>query len=81
MFAKVKPQVFLDSLTMEPNGETNVLKAVLKDEGGRICRSFEDDNCKRPFSWRDLSDLPYGIYTLELSNGCDEMKMKLVKRI
>jgi hypothetical protein len=32
-------------------------------------------------TWTGLNDLPYGKYTLELSQGEDEMKMNLVKRI
>jgi hypothetical protein len=31
--------------------------------------------------WRGLNNLPYGVYTLELTQGDDELKMKLVKRI
>jgi len=28
-----------------------------------------------------LNNLPYGVYTLELTQGGDEMKMRLVKRV
>jgi len=31
--------------------------------------------------WRGLNNLPYGVYTLELTQGNDEMKMRLVKRV
>ena len=31
--------------------------------------------------WEGLNELPYGVYTLEVSQGADEMKMRLVKRI
>jgi hypothetical protein len=31
--------------------------------------------------WGGLNDLPYGVYTLEISQGQDEMKMRLVKRV
>ena len=36
---------------------------------------------EQTLTWRGLNDLPYGIYTLELSQGEDELKMRLVKRI
>ncbi len=32
-------------------------------------------------TWKGLNDLPYGVYTLELSQGDDEMKMRLIKRV
>ena len=32
-------------------------------------------------TWKGLNDLPYGVYTLELSQGEDEMKMRLIKRV
>jgi hypothetical protein len=28
-----------------------------------------------------LNTLPYGVYSLELSNGDEELKMRLVKRV
>lgn len=38
-------------------------------------------NDKEELTWSGLNDLPYGRYTLELSQGDDEMKMNLVKRV
>ena len=38
------------------------------------------DNQKQIY-WPGLNDLPYGQYTLELSQGEEEMKMNLVKRV
>lgn len=86
MFAKVKPQVFLDTLVLELfSPQNDCLKAVLKDEGGSVCRSVQtetlEQNQNPSFTWNGLNDLPYGIYTLELSQGESEMKVKLVKRI
>jgi hypothetical protein len=84
MFAKVKPTVFIDSLKFEltAQGETS-LKAILRDEKGCVCSTLEatmplKDN---ELVWRGLNNLPYGVYTLELTQGDDEMKMRLVKRI
>jgi hypothetical protein len=84
MFAKVKPQVFLDSLILEVfSPQNNSLKAVLKDERGSVCRSVQTETIVQTpsFTWNGLNDLPYGIYTLELSQGEEEMKVRLVKRV
>ena len=84
MFAKVKSSVFIDALQLQldsPKG--NCIRAVLKDDQGSICRSIERDIAtgREELTWGGLNDLPYGKYTLELSQGEDEMKMNLVKRI
>lgn len=84
MFAKVKSSIFIDALQLElfaPNGES--LRGVLKDEEGSVCRTMEKKHLKdrEHLTWSGLNDLPYGVYTLELSHGEDEMKMRLVKRV
>jgi hypothetical protein len=85
MFAKIKPSIFIDALQLElsaPHG-SNFLRGVLRDDKGSICSTFSRDimNEKEHFTWTGLSHLPYGKYTIELSQGEDEMKMNLVKRI
>lgn len=84
MFAKVKSSVFIDALQLEltaPNGEC--VRGVLKDDTGTVCRTIEKNipQDRRELTWNGLNDLPYGQYTLELSQGEDEMKVKLVKRV
>ncbi|MFI5132886.1 MAG: hypothetical protein ACHQEB_01055 [Chitinophagales bacterium] len=84
MFAKVKSSIFIDALQFElfaPKG--NCLRGVLKDDKGSVCSTLERDlaSDREHVTWSGLNDLPYGVYTLELSHGEDEMKMKLVKRI
>jgi hypothetical protein len=84
MFAKVKSSVFIDALQLEftaPNGQC--IRGVLKDDKGSVCRTIKKDisNDRRELTWNGLNDLPYGQHTLELSQGEDEMKMKLVKRV
>ena len=84
MFAKVKSTVFIDALKFELIAQANSsLRAVIKNEEGSICSILETtlpiDNYE--FTWNGLNELPYGVYTLELSHGEDEMKMRLVKRI
>ena len=85
MFAKVKSTVFIDSLKLElttPIVDSS-LKAILRDDKGCVCSTLETSMPVRnnEVIWRGLNNLPYGVYTLELSQGDDEMKMKLVKRI
>ncbi|TAH05161.1 MAG: hypothetical protein EAZ16_03140 [Sphingobacteriales bacterium] len=84
MFAKVKYPVFIDALKLElANCSSSCLRAVLKDEGGRICGTLEATlpEQEREITWRGLNHLPYGVYTLEVSQGEDEMKTRLVKRV
>ncbi|HET9056135.1 MAG TPA: hypothetical protein VFN30_04730 [Chitinophagaceae bacterium] len=84
MLAKVKSSVFIDSLTIEfENISSSLLKAVLRDEKGKICSSVETEmeESQKFYSLYGLSDLPYGVYTLELSHGSNEQKMRLVKRV
>lgn len=84
MFAKVKSSVFIDTLQLQLNApKGNCLRGVLKDDKGSVCRTIERDIVteKEELTWDGLSDLPYGRYTLELSQGDDVMKMNLVKRV
>jgi hypothetical protein len=84
MFIKVRSSIFIDALQLEltdPKG--NCLRGVIKDDTGSICSTIEKDFAvdQEQFMWTGLNHLPYGRYTLELSDGEDEMKMNLVKRI
>ena len=84
MFAKVKPTVFIDSLKFELDDHTDTsLKAILKDDSGCVCSTLEASMPVRnnELVWRGLNNLPYGVYTLEITKGNTEMKMRLVKRI
>ena len=84
IFLKIKSSVFIDRLTFEVNQPRKCyLKAVLKDDTGFICSALETEVEKdqRVLNWNGLNDLPYGVYTLEVSRGGDEMKMRLVKRV
>ena len=84
MFAKVKSPVFIDSLKFEVSSpKPAYLKAVLRDDKGSVCSTFETNLAKveNELTWRNLNDLPYGVYTMELSHSKDEMKVRLVKRV
>jgi hypothetical protein len=84
MFAKVKSQVFIDTLTFEMMiPAVSSLIAILKDDKGSICRTMETDMAvsKGYVIMNDLSELPYGVYSLELSHGSDEETIRMVKRV
>ena len=84
MFAKVKSSVFIDALQFQLNApKGKCLRGVLKDDTGIVCRTMEKSilTDREELTWEGLNDLPYGRYTLELSQGDDEMKMNLVKRV
>jgi hypothetical protein len=84
MFAKVKPMVFLDSLRLHLDAKADsALRAVLRDDKGKICSSMETfmPSEHHEMEWTGLNNLPYGVYTLELSDGDEEMQMRLIKRV
>lgn len=84
MFVKVKSSVFIDRLTFQVDYPQKCLvKAVLKDDTGIVCQAMETEVEKDQLelNWIGLNDLPYGVYTLEISRGKDEQKMRLVKRV
>ena len=84
MFAKIKPSIFIDALQVELSSlRGNLLRGILRDDNGSICSTLEKNIMQEneQFSWTGLNDLPYGKYTVELSQGEDEMTVSLVKRI
>lgn len=84
MFAKIKPSIFIDALQFELTTlQGNLLVGILKDDSGSVCSVLERNISaeQEQFTWSGLNDLPYGRYTLELSQGDSQMKMNLVKRI
>lgn len=85
MFAKLKSPNFIDTLVLELEDMLNShpLKAVLKDETGHICSSMtaQVKPSQKLVLWDGLNDLPYGVYSLELSCHTEEQQMRLVKRI
>ena len=84
MIAKVKSSTFIDSLSFELASYTqNLLKAVLRDEKGSVCSELETTlrTDEPSVTWKGLNDLPYGVYTLVLSQGEEEVTLKMVKRV
>jgi hypothetical protein len=84
MFVKIKSSMFIDALQLELISYTNSsLRGILKDDKGSVCSVMQRDaplNQKQIY-WPGLNDLPYGKYTLEISQGEEEMKVNLVKRV
>lgn len=60
-----------------------MLKAVLRDEKGSVCGQLETTfmQTEPEIIWKGLNDLPYGVYTLELSQGEDQVRLRMVKRV
>ncbi len=84
MIAKLKSSVFIDALTLELVAPLqSSLRAILRDDRGLECSRLETSmpTGQSTLTWKGLNDLPYGVYTLELSQGEDEMKVRLVKRV
>jgi hypothetical protein len=84
MIAKVKSATFIDSLQFELVAASQILlKAVLRDEKGSICSQLETTFMQNEpeITWKGLNDLPYGVYTLELSQGEDKVRLRMVKRV
>jgi hypothetical protein len=86
MNATLKYPVFIDALCLQLVAKSSLLlKAVLRDDKGSICSTLEttlpNDNQRHELNWKGLNHLPYGIYTLELSQGEDAMQLRLVKRV
>ena len=83
-FASLRTQLFVDSLQIHLNSRSaDSIQGILRDEKGMICRQLQttiSENAKE-FSWKGLEELPYGIYTLQLSQGENEILLRLVKRV
>ena len=84
MLARTKTFSFIDTLTLElEEAAQGLLQVVLKSEDGKICCKTEKniDSGKSSVHWEGLNDLPYGIYTLQCSQGGEIVEMRMVKRI
>lgn len=84
MFAKIRSSNFIDALQLECSARRGLfLKAIIRDDKGSICSVMEKKLTadREQFVWSGLNDLPYGRYTLEISQGEEELTMDLVKRV
>ncbi|MBL7735476.1 MAG: hypothetical protein JNL51_08455 [Chitinophagaceae bacterium] len=84
MIAKLKSSTFIDTLRFELLAQHRKLfKAVLHDDQGSVCSQLDTSSLpdSSEITWSGLNDLPYGVYTLVLSQGEDEVKLRMVKRV
>jgi hypothetical protein len=84
MFARIRSRIFIDSVVFEiSDPASHPLRAILRDDKGSVCGHMEatiPDGMKS-YRWNGLDELPYGVYTLELSHGTEEHRQQLVKRV
>ena len=84
MIAKPRAASFIDNLIIEVREAFAMpLLFLLRNEDGKICCKTEKriTNDSESVNWEGLNDLPYGIYTLECSQGNEKVETKIVKRI
>jgi hypothetical protein len=84
MFAKPRATSFIDNLIIEVREAFAMpLLFSLRNEDGKICCKTEKKitHDSEFFNWEGLNDLPYGVYTLECTQGSEKVETKIVKRI
>jgi hypothetical protein len=83
-FANLKTPIFTDTLCFQLiQTLQGFIKGMLLDEYGTVCRKMEAEipEDAKELTWDGLDDLPYGIYNLQLNQGENEMKVRVVKRV
>lgn len=83
-FASLKTPIFTDTVSIQLiNCLQGLMEAILLDENGTVCRKVETEVSEnaQEFTWEGLNDLPYGIYTLQLLHGLNEMSLRIIKRV
>ena len=84
MLAKPRTSTFIDNLVIEVQEALMIpINVSLRNEDGKICCKTEKkiSTGNEHIKWEGLNDLPYGVYTLECSQGEDVIETKMVKRI
>lgn len=84
MLAKVKSSMFIDALKLELNAPAGCcVRGELQNDAGIVCRTIEKDVLTETeeLTLSGLNDLPYGKYTLVLTEGDAEVRVNLVKRV
>lgn len=84
MFAKPQRATFIDDMVIEvQEAQKSPIVVTLRNEDGKICCKTEKKirSGNESIRWEGLNDLPYGIYTLQCSQGDDVIEMRMVKRI
>lgn len=84
MLATTKASVFIDNLTIEvEEANHDQVQVLLRSEDGKICCKTEKkiSASKGSICWEGLNDLPYGVYTLECSQGNEMVALRMIKRV
>lgn len=84
MLAKTKTHSFIDNLTVEvDDAVSSPIHVVLLSEDGKICCKTQKliSTTSNSFCIEGLSELPYGVYTLQCIQGDEVVECKAVKRI
>jgi hypothetical protein len=84
MFAKPQRVTFIDDMVIEiQEAQKSPILVTLRNEDGKICCKTEKKirSGNESIRWEGLNDLPYGIYTLQCSQGDDVIETRMVKRI
>lgn len=84
MFAKSKTHSFIDNLTIEVDDvASSQINVVMISEDGEICCKTQKSISKSQgsFSIDGLSELPYGVYTLQCTQGDEMVECKAIKRV
>ena len=79
MLAKPKTPIFIDNLTIEVEEANHYpFHVALQSEDGKICCKTEKKIGfdKSTINLEGLDELPYGVYTVECSQGGDIVKVK-----
>lgn len=84
MFVKSRTATFIDNVILEvQEAISEPIKVALRNEDGKICCKTEKkvSAANTHIHWEGLNDLPYGVYTLECSQGEEVIQVRMIKRI
>ncbi len=84
MFVKSRTATFIDNVILEVEEALSTpIKVALRNEDGKICCVTEKKiiTGNKYIHWDGLNDLPYGVYTLECSQGEEVIAVRMIKRV
>lgn len=83
MFVKSKTATFIDNVIIEVEEAIHEsIRVALRSEDGTICKKAEKNIKEKKYvHWEGLNDLPYGVYTLECSQGDEVVEVRMIKRV
>lgn len=84
MFVKSRTATFIDNVILEVEEALSApINVAMRNEDGKICCKTEKKICSenKYIHWDGLNDLPYGVYTLECSQGEEVIQVRMIKRV